>query len=277
MGWTVTDDVDEFWAAAAGFLAAHRVACTVELTIVDTLRRRGREAFGGPSALAWWDDGVGASAVVVHTPRHRPVVSALPPGAAVAWAAQRPCPHRVLAPPGSVAELAAAWDATWEAVVTERLHRLARLRLPAAPTPTRPAGDADRDLLWSWLQEFHHQATPHDPPPQRAALDAAIDESRVVVAVPGDEPVGYASASPVVLGTARIGPVYTRPGHRGRGHGAAVTAAAAQQARARGADEVLLFTDLANATSNALYARLGFVGLTDLVDADLVPTARKNV
>ncbi|GAA4870790.1 GNAT family N-acetyltransferase [Actinomycetospora straminea] len=280
MGWRVTDDVEEFWAAAAGFLAAHRVACTIELTIADTLRRRGPEAYGGPSTLAWWDDGVGASAVLVHTPRHRPVVSAMPPGAAVAWAAQWPCPHRVLGPATTVAELAAAWDATWTPVLTERLHRLAGLRLPADPTPTRLAGDADRDLLWVWLGEFHHQATPQDPPPQRAALDVAIDESRVVVAVPDGGPVAYASTSPVVLGTARIGPVYTRPEHRGRGHGAAVTAAAAQRAQARGADEVLLFTDLDNPTSNALYARLGFVGLVDLVDADLVPTAptaRKNV
>jgi predicted GNAT family acetyltransferase len=80
-----------------------------------------------------------------------------------------------------------------------------------------------------------------------------------------------------MLGTARIGPVYTRPGHRGRGHGAAVTAAAARLASEGGADEVLLFTDLDNPTSNALYARLGFVGVGDVVDARLVPVARKNV
>jgi len=41
--------------------------------------------------------------------------------------------------------------------------------------------------------------------------------------------------------------------------------------------EILLFTDLDNATSNALYARLGFVGVVDVVDAALVPVARKNV
>ena len=47
--------------------------------------------------------------------------------------------------------------------------------------------------------------------------------------------------------------------------------------RDRGAEEILLFTDLGNPTSNALYARLGFVGVLDVVDAALVPVARKNV
>jgi ribosomal protein S18 acetylase RimI-like enzyme len=215
--------------------------------------------------------------VVVHTPPHRPVVSAMPADVAAAWAAGRPRPARLLGPVRAVGDLAAAWEAATEVVVAERLHRLARLRPPTAATPTRPGRDDDRALLWSWLQEFHHEATPDDPLPPRAALDTAIDEGRVVVAEADGMPVAYASISPTVLSTARIGPVYTRPEHRGRGHGASITAAAARRAGERGAEEVLLFTDLANPTSNALYARLGFVGVTDLVDAALVPVARKKV
>ena len=46
---------------------------------------------------------------------------------------------------------------------------------------------------------------------------------------------------------------------------------AARLASERGADEGLLFTDLGNPTSNALYARLGFVGVSNLVDVRLVP------
>jgi len=51
----------------------------------------------------------------------------------------------------------------------------------------------------------------------------------------------------------RIGPVYTPPEHRGHGYAAAVTAAAARGALERGARQVLLYTDLANPTTNRLY------------------------
>src|SRR6266568_1267320 len=58
-------------------------------------------------------------------------------------------------------------------------------------------------------------------------------------------------------GRVRVGPVYTPPWRRGRGFGGAVTAAVSQAALEAAVEEVLLFTDLANPTSNALYRRLG--------------------
>src|SRR5689334_1059592 len=52
--WRVTDDVEVFWRASAPFLRAHRVASTVVLSIVDTLRHRAPTA---AAELAWWDAG----------------------------------------------------------------------------------------------------------------------------------------------------------------------------------------------------------------------------
>jgi RimJ/RimL family protein N-acetyltransferase len=60
-------------------------------------------------------------------------------------------------------------------------------------------------------------------------------------------------------------PVYTPPGQRGQGYGGAVTVATSQAAREAGAREVVLFTDLANPTSNALYQRLGYRPVSDRV------------
>ena len=62
---------------------------------------------------------------------------------------------------------------------------------------------------------------------------------------------------------ARIGPVYTPPEHRCHGYAAAVTAAATSAAHAAGAREVVLFTDVDNPTSNAVYARIGYVPVAD--------------
>ncbi|MFB6955303.1 GNAT family N-acetyltransferase [Streptomyces niveus] len=76
-------------------------------------------------------------------------------------------------------------------------------------------------------------------------------------------PVAMASVSPVVAGQARVAPVYTPPRLRGRGYGGAVTAAVSRATLDAGAEQVLLYTDLANPTSNALYRRLGYRPLTD--------------
>lgn len=68
-----------------------------------------------------------------------------------------------------------------------------------------------------------------------------------------------------VAGVARVGPVYTPPDHRRLGYGAAVTVAVSQAALEAGADQLVLFTDLANPTSNALYPRLGYRPVRDSV------------
>ena len=57
--------------------------------------------------------------------------------------------------------------------------------------------------------------------------------------------------------------VRTPPEERGRGFAGAVTSAVSRAALDAGAEQVLLFTDLANPTSNALYRRLGYRPLGD--------------
>ncbi len=56
----------------------------------------------------------------------------------------------------------------------------------------------------------------------------------------------------------RVSLVYTPPELRGRGYAGAVTAAASQQALRAGAQELLLYTDLANPVSNSVYQRIGY-------------------
>jgi RimJ/RimL family protein N-acetyltransferase len=79
------------------------------------------------------------------------------------------------------------------------------------------------------------------------------------------EPVSLAAMTAVIAGTARIGPVYTPRRFRGRGYGSGVTAAITQHAERQGAESVVLFTDLANPTSNSIYRRLGYEPVEDRV------------
>ncbi|CAN3982496.1 GNAT family N-acetyltransferase [Kitasatospora purpeofusca] len=82
----------------------------------------------------------------------------------------------------------------------------------------------------------------------------------------GGRPVAVAGASAVIAGMSRIGPVYTPADARGRGYASGVTAAASVAALDRGAGEVLLYTDLANPTSNSIYQQIGYRPVEDCVE-----------
>jgi predicted GNAT family acetyltransferase len=85
------------------------------------------------------------------------------------------------------------------------------------------------------------------------------------------EPVAMAGRTRVAAGMARIGPVYTPPSHRRRGYGAVVTAATSRSALDAGAEHVLLFTDLANPTSNGVYQRIGYRAVSDCLALSFAP------
>jgi len=92
-----------------------------------------------------------------------------------------------------------------------------------------------------------------------------LQAGRLILWQVDGEPASIASVSEVIGGVARIGQVYTPATHRNRGYGSAVTAAATRLAQERGASSVILFTDLANPTSNSVYIKLGFQPVEDKV------------
>jgi len=70
MAWTLTDDLGDYLAAAAGFLRSRPVQHTIQLSAVETLRARGASAFGETAPLfGWWRSGTGEiTAALLHTP-----------------------------------------------------------------------------------------------------------------------------------------------------------------------------------------------------------------
>lgn len=76
-------------------------------------------------------------------------------------------------------------------------------------------------------------------------------------------PVSTLALAPEVAGMVRIGPVYTPPEQRRRGYAGNAVAAAAREALAGGASRCMLATDLANPTSNRVYASVGFRAFAD--------------
>src|SRR5262249_8891930 len=120
-----------------------------------------------------------------------------------------------------------------------------------------PATAADRDLLLAWLNAFHAEVGPEGPNQAERVVSDQIGYGGLLLWEHEGRPVSVAGRNRAAAGQSRIGPVYTPPGLRGRGYGGAVTAAVTQAALDAGAEGAVLFTDLANPTSNTLYQRLG--------------------
>jgi predicted GNAT family acetyltransferase len=72
-----------------------------------------------------------------------------------------------------------------------------------------------------------------------------------------------AGTGPRISGVARIAPVYTPPEHRNRGYATTLVASLSRQLLTEGATCCTLFTDLANPTSNKIYAEVGYRRIAD--------------
>lgn len=140
--------------------------------------------------------------------------------------------------------------------------------LPPRPVrgSARPTSEADCDLVTAWLEQFMVDAG--IAPLDRRAADRARQGRLWLWEVDG-EPVSLAGHAPIITtpsgDVVRIGPVYTPTALRGRGYGSAITAAMTEHLRPR-VGTVMLYTDAANPTSNAIYERLGYVHEHDVVE-----------
>lgn len=169
-------------------------------------------------------------------------------------------------PVRAVEALAAALGREPEWAVRERLFRCHSLAAPSGVSGSARAADAaDRDLLLDWFTAFEDEAMGGARP--RRETGAMVDQALAVQRVwlwldPSGAPASVARRQAEAHGVARIGPVYTPPALRGHGYGSAVTAAATREVLYGGTVPVL-FTDLANPTSNAIYQRLGYQPVSD--------------
>jgi len=277
MTWTTTGDPDAFLDAAGAFLRAAPAANSVTLTTVEALRARGAGGGGDqrPPLLAWWQaPGEAVTGTAMHTPPYPLHLSAMPPEATSALAGLLAARGHALAGANGEAAATGAFAAAWSARTgaTARVFRRMRLhRLDALvpPDPLPPgsaavAGPRHRGLLVAWFAAF--AAEIEEPARDHGAtVDDRLSHAGLALWVVDGEAVSLAGTTRAVAGAARVAPVYTPPEHRGRGYGAGVTAAVTRAALASGVEEVLLYTDLANPTSNRLYARLGYRPVEDSV------------
>ncbi|TDC40850.1 GNAT family N-acetyltransferase [Actinomadura sp. KC345] len=273
MDWTLSDDLDEFLAVAGGFLRDDPVRNTVALTVTENLREHGPGVYEDV-LFGWWSPGGAVEGAVVRTAGYPPLLSAMPERAARqladALAERDPAAGGASGSLAATEAFAEAWTrrtgAAPRVTMRQRLYRLGGLEAPDPPPEgtARAAGRDDRALMLEWSAAFSRDAGDHGAV-NPAVLDGRLAAGRIALWEAGGRPVAMAGWSPVVAGMSRISAVYTPDGHRRRGYGAAVTAEASRAAMDAGATDVVLFTDLANPTSNAVYQRIGYRPVEDRV------------
>ena len=268
---------DEFRDIAEPLYRRDRVGNTIELTLLRSNR------FGDDALLVtMWDEGTPVGAAL-RTPPYPLACNGIPDNAngalAIELARIRPELSGVRGSRETAMAFTEAWHAVtgrdWRVTTEERLYRLGTLAPPAGvPGGHRDATEADNHVLVDWVEHFFVETFSHQR--DEAAGRRFVDNARAV----GDRfvlwhddgtPVSMAMLRAPAAGVSRIGPVFTPRSSRGRGYGSAVTAAAAELGRRNGVEEVVLFADLANPTSNSIYQRIGFEAVTDSVRVDFTP------
>lgn len=287
MVWRTTGDVAGFLAAAGECLWRERARNTVILTVSEQLRVNPARWYSPAAAngstdpadrpsFGWWTDQADTvSGAFLHTPPRPLLLTAIPPGVAADLAtalAGRPL-NGVNGHVAAAEEFAATWRAAHPSgkVTVERRLRLYRLGELAWPDPApggtpRVAADADAPLLTDWFAAFADEVRDMDAGEDRTAdVRDKLSYGGALIWEADGRPVSVACVTRQVVKMIRIGPVYTPPEFRGRGYASAVTAEASRRALEAGAEEVLLYTDPANPTSNSVYQRIGYRAVEDRV------------
>src|ERR1700747_3266712 len=278
----MTVDTRGFLDTAGGFLRARPGRQTGRAPLTEALRVTAASA---GTLFGWWQpDGEPVGAAFMHTPDYPVMLSTASVQAAAVLArdltAGAGAGRRI---PGLNAgqEAADAFAATWrdrtgDAVAVSRRMRLFRLGelIPPRPAPegtARLAAETDRDLVARWFEAFAREVG--NPPRQDHSRAAAgrLAYGGITVWEAGGVPVSVAGRTRAVAGMVRVGPVYTPPEVRGHGYASAATVAVSQAALDAGLREVVLYTDLANPTSNGLYQRLGYHPVEDRVMLSFAP------
>ncbi len=145
--------------------------------------------------------------------------------------------------------------------------------VPSASGAVRLAVDGDHDWLVAGQLAFVTEAgVPEAPERVRAVVPRRLARGRYWIWDDGG-PVAFAGWADAGDAYARIAPVYTQPDARRHGYATALVAALARGLLDRGRRKLFLVADLANPTSNAVYARIGFRPVNDLYHFDFVAPA----
>jgi len=260
------------------------VRSTTILSLVGRLPADVREP-RAEDCYGWWTDDTGhvRAAFAAQFPQGLTLSADVPASAAAelpqAWQdSGRARPSGVFGRVEIAERIAADWAALTGGIYQVRPKHAMRLFSFDEPTPPNPAprGTArpatldEVKLATYWYMAFLEDCgIVQDGSDREPFVRVGIEGGRYLMWTVDGVPVAQAVHAPVIAGTARVFGVYTRPEQRRNGYAAGITWAITQEAMAKGAERVVLHTDLSNPTSNTVYQRLGYRPVCDVTEFKL--------
>ena len=271
MGSLQVDAVVDAAAAvrrAAGFLSSN----PVELNVIWSVMRQSADSGGEGRYWLLEADGDVAGLVIESPAGHYAAISPVGRQYAdkMASAILEEGHHLlgVVGEAGAAAGFAGCWsEGVNKAAVVEDAQRLYVLgdltRTEGVAGMLRRAEHDERDLIIEWWSAFQVETGL----PERdvsAAVDFGLSTGRLFFWDDGG-PRCVARATQPLGGVSRIGAVFTPPRWRRRGYAAACVGALCHWVRIEEYANSILYAQLANPSSNAIYRRLGFRAVSELL------------
>lgn len=264
--FVLTREAQEFAERTERLLSAGlecNVLATVLMTVLEGAHRDPPPVFA--IGVTERDE---VSFAAMRTPPWPLLTSPLKPGHAEAlidlWLQHDPDLPGVSGVPQTARAIAAAWErrtgGTSRRTFSEAMHVLTEVRDPPRPAlgMLRLPRPDERDLLVRWTEEFIGETGLAGGAQTEQMVDARLRQQGLLVWDDDDRPVSLVGVNPAVAGVVRIGPVYTPRPFRRRGYAGSAVAAVSRRALAGDAVRCMLYTDLANPTSNKIYAEVGY-------------------
>jgi predicted GNAT family acetyltransferase len=161
----------------------------------------------------------------------------------------------------TAASFAGQWGERCKSAATPfmgmRLYELLELgEVPRTEGLLRQAGPSDRGLMIQWTRAFQNEIG-ESANDTELRVDRGLAAGQLWVWDQNGETTSMAVSRDPVQGVVRLSGVYTPPEKRKHGYAAACVHALSKQLRA-GGYRCVLYTDLANPTSNSIYRRIGY-------------------
>ena len=125
----------------------------------------------------------------------------------------------------------------------------------------RKAVRGDRERLIDWVHHFWADTSAVQESNAESLVDRRLSAGQIWL-WDSAGPVSVAGLTPPVEGVVRVQLVYTPPENRGKGYASACVASLSKQVRDEG-HRCILYTDLGNPISNAVYRRIGYSVVTE--------------
>lgn len=232
----------------------------------------------GPPAFAAVEDQGGVVVAAVMTPPFPVILAAteerIPPRAIYSiadflWRERRPVAG-VTGDPWLAGEFAEVWERLSgqkrSSEIQQRIYQLQKLEVPrGADGALRYATEGDVELVGRWLNAFNIGTIAEDDPIRSREVAIQRIAQREIYLWEDSGPRSMVGKSRPTRQTITVNAVYTPPEKRGRGYAAAAVAELSRSLLADGYGACVLYTDLANPTSNRLYLRLGYKPVCDSV------------